>query len=118
MESIPYINKKALIRNELLKCAKAKTLRVLTYGEFGKRVEIPARGPWKPILDLIAHEEIDEGLPDITFLIVAKRTGYPGQIGFKPASPPSAAQKDHAIKEIQKVIDLYNPGSANPYAGA
>ena len=115
MRSIPYIDKKALIRSELLKCAKAKKMRVLTYAEFGERVGIPTRGPWKPILDLIAREETDQGLPDITFLIVTKRTGYPGQIGFKRADPPTPSQKGIALKEIQKVIDRYNPGESNPF---
>ena len=53
-----------------------------TYTIFGQRVGIPTSGPWKPVLDTIALEEKDKHLPDITFLVVRKDTGYPGQIGF------------------------------------
>lgn len=112
--AIPYSDKRATIRAALLKRAK-DSAKTLTYEQFGKLVGVPTRGPWKPVLDLIAHEETDQGLPDITFLVVQKRTGYPGQIGFKRAVPPSADQKARAVAEMQKVIDRYNPGKPNPF---
>lgn len=114
-ERIPYIEKKALIRAELVKCATAKPMEFPTYGTFGPRVGIPARGPWKRILDHIAEEETARGLPDITFLVVNKATGYPGQIGFTTAKPPSPVQKAKAKAEVQKIIAKYNPTAPNPF---
>jgi hypothetical protein len=112
---IPYLDKKSAIHSELITLAKARPLKTITYGEFGVRVGIPARGPWKRILDLIAKEELARGLPDITFLVVNKGTGYPSQIGFKDARPPTAAQKAQAKTEGQKIVARYNPDAANPY---
>jgi hypothetical protein len=112
---IPYLAKKALIRRELMKCATATPMESPTYGDFGPRVGIPARGPWKRILDHIAEEETRQGLPDITFLLINKSTGYPGQIGFTVAKPPSAAQRQKAKAEVQKIIEKYNPGTLNRF---
>jgi hypothetical protein len=86
-----------------------------TYGDFGPRVGIPARGPWKKVLDLISAEEVKRGLPDVTFLLLNKTTGYPDKIGFVEAKPPSAAQRAKARTEVQKIIDKYNPGFPNPF---
>ena len=113
--SIPYLSKKALIRSELLKCATATPMEFPSYGTFGPRVGMPARGPWKKILDLISEEDTKQGLPDVTFLLINKGTGYPGQIGFVNAKPPSAAQMAKARVEVQKIIDKYNPGTVNQF---
>jgi hypothetical protein len=113
--AIFYIGKKDMIRSELLKMATAKPIYLLTYGEFGEHVGIPARGPWKGILDLIAREETAEDRPDITFLVINKRTGYPGQIDFAKAVPPTDSQKQSARAEFQKIADRYSPGSPNPF---
>lgn len=112
---LPYFEKKAAIRAELLSVATSRPLRTVTYGEFGARVGIPARGPWKRILDLIAEEETAHGLPDITFLVVNKSTGYPSQIGFEDARPPSPSQRCAAKREAGKIIAKYNPEAANPF---
>ena len=113
--AISYIDKKDLIRSELMKLATAKPIRLLTYGEFGRRVGIPSRGPWKGILDLIAKEEKDSGRPDITFLIINSKTRYPSQIGFVDAVPPTEAQKQVARAEFRKIAARYSPGSPNPF---
>jgi hypothetical protein len=86
-----------------------------TYAMFGERVGIPTRGPWAPVLDTLALEETNKGLSDITFLIVRRDTGYPGQIGFVKAKKPTQKQRDLARHKIQEVIDKYNPGTRNPY---
>lgn len=70
----------------------------------------------KQILDKIAREEMAKGLPDITFILIRKNTHYSGQIGFKPAPSPSDDQKRMAKEALQAVIDLYSPGSHNPYS--
>jgi hypothetical protein len=109
---IPYIDKKALIRSVLLKRAM-ESMKTLTYGQLGKIVSIPTRGPWKPILDLIADEDAPE--PDLTYLVVNKKTGYPSQIGRLPAKPPSASQKKRAVEEAQRLIVKYNRNARNPF---
>jgi hypothetical protein len=70
-------------------------------------VGIPAQGPWKPILDLISHEETDKGLPDITFLVINKQSGLPGQIRFELAKPPTPEQRQYADNVIQVVFAFY-----------
>jgi hypothetical protein len=115
LRRIPYLEKKSLIQAELLKCAQASPIELLNYSIFGLRVGIPSRGPWKPILDLIGEEETKRGRPDITYLVINKSTGFPGQISLEKAKPPSAEQKATAKREIQKIIDKYSPESKNPY---
>lgn len=74
------------------------------------------RGPRKEALDLISREETRKGKPDITFILRSMETGYPSQIGFKSAKPPSDDQKRQAREEAQKIIDAYGPaGAKSPY---
>jgi len=40
-------------------------------------------GPWKPILDEISREERGSGRPDLTYLVIGKRSGLPGQMGCR-----------------------------------
>ncbi len=76
---------------------------------------MPIRGPWKKVLDEISQEETEKKLPDLTYLLKKKATGYPGQIEFKNAQVPDAQQKLQARKKLQEVIDKYNQGALNPY---
>jgi hypothetical protein len=115
MAQIPHIAKKQLIRSELLKCATAQPTEFPTYAAFASRVGMPTQGPWKGILDAISREETRQGLPDITFVLVNKRTGYPSQIGFTQSKNLTPQLKAHARTEVQKVIDYYNPGTPNPF---
>ena len=113
MAKIRYLNRKSLVRTELLKDAFAG--RFPTYAQLGSRVGIPKQGPWKPLLDVISGEETDAGYPDLTFL-VRNSKGYPGQIGFvATGGKPTPQQISLAKREVQKVIDLYCPGTINPY---
>lgn len=74
------------------------------------------RGPGGDVLNEISHEETRNGCPDITFVLRSKTTGYPSQIGFMPAKPPTAQQKATARAEAQRVISAYGPpGTRNPY---
>ena len=112
-----YIDRKHAIRTELLRCAFEG--KFPSYAEFGKRVGVPAQGPWKPVLDTISREETAAGYPDITFILINKTTKYPGQIGFVSSGRrPSPAQKVLARNQVQRVIDLYCPGVPNPYASS
>jgi hypothetical protein len=99
---IPYIDRKAEIVAALLRCAQQG--RTIFYGDLGEQVGIPARGPWKAILDEIAREETAAGRPDISFLVISRQTGLPGQIGFKPAKPPTSEQRRMADDAVQKVF--------------
>jgi uncharacterized protein (DUF433 family) len=104
---IPYIERKQAIVESLLRCARQR--QTIFYGELGQEVGIPARGPWKPVLDEIAREETEYGRPDITFLVINRETGLPGQIGFKPAKPPTVEQRRAADDEIRKIFAYYSP---------
>jgi hypothetical protein len=115
MAKIPHIGKKHLIRSELLKCAIATPMEFPTYAAFAPRVGMPVQGPWKGVLDAISREETGQGRPDITFVLVNQRTGYPSQIGFSRSKPPTDKQKAHARAEVQRVIDRYSPGTVNPF---
>ena len=112
---ISHLEKKELIRAELLKCARAKPIEILSYSDFGKRVQIIPRGPGKALLDLIAREENDHQRPDITVLLVRKDSGYPGQIDGIHSKIPTPQQKIRARKKLQEVIDVYNRGAPNPF---
>ncbi|QPC44637.1 hypothetical protein HW532_19185 [Kaustia mangrovi] len=80
-----------------------------SYAELGRLVGIPAQGPWKPVLDLISCEEEAKGLPDITYMVIRKSTGLPGQIGGSPANPPTSAQIATAREKLQEVFKRYCP---------
>jgi hypothetical protein len=102
---IPYEDREAEIRQALVKMAKGR--KKLDYEKFGALVGIPTRGPWKSVLDKISLAERAAGRPDITYLAVGKRTGYPTQIEFNPAITPSAAQKDFADEVFKEIFAYY-----------
>ena len=104
---IPHIGQKDAIIAVLLRCAREA--RTIYYGELGREVDIPARGPWKAVLDEIAREETASGRPDITFLVISKQTGLPGQIGLKPAKRPTIEQRRIADEAIRRIFAYYKP---------
>ena len=71
------------------------------YGEWERQVK-------RCLLDLIAREEIEARRPDITFLVINSKTGYPSQIGFEPAKPPTEAQKNIVQEEWRKIDAYYS----------
>ena len=111
--TVRYLDRQPSIRDELLKCAQAGETPF--YKEFGKRVGIPPQGPWKPVLDLISKEETDKGLPDLTFLLIKKQTGFPGQIGFVRAKKPTKQQMELARQKLREVFDRYCPEAQVPF---
>ena len=86
-----------------------------SYEDFGRPLRLGNMRGSKDVLDWIAIEEEQAGRPDITYILHSRATRYPSYIGGRPATPPSAEQERKARDEMQKVIDLYCPGSANPY---
>ncbi len=102
---IPYEHRKDDILRVLVE--RAREGNTITYKVLGIVLGIPPRGPWKPILDALSLEETKAGRPDITYLVVRARTGYPGQIDFMRAEPLSNEQKASADNKIQDVRDYY-----------
>jgi hypothetical protein len=117
-KKIRHIDKKDVIRAELMKLARAKPLSTMCYSHFGEITDTRPRGPSKGVLDLIADEEKAAGCPDITVLLVRKvrhGQGYPAQIDGKPTSkPPTPQEMIRARQKLQEVIDRYNHGALNP----
>lgn len=105
MKKIPYADRKEEIRAVLLHRAKAGL--TIYYGELGGLLGIPARGPWKMVLDEISLEERGGGRPDITYLVIAKTSGLPGQIEFELARPPTPAQRKKAGEIQDRVFEYY-----------
>lgn len=104
---VRYGDKKQAVKDELLRFARKGA--TTTYGELGRSVGIPPQGPWKPLLDEISQEETVNGRPDITFLVLNKGTGFPGQIGFVRAGQPSHEQIGMARRTLNAVFDTYAP---------
>lgn len=105
------------IQDFLLRAATTKPLKLVAYSEMADALGIHVMAASnKQILDKIAREQLAKGLPDITCLLIRKNTRYSGQIGFKPSTTPSDDQKRRAKEALQAVIDLYSPGSPNPYS--
>jgi hypothetical protein len=100
-----YHDRKDEIRKVLE--GRARSEKTIFYSELGPLVGIPPTGPWKPVLDTISHEDRYAGRPDITYLVVSKKTGLPAQIEFKAAKPPLADQKEIALKTIRSVFSYY-----------
>lgn len=101
MDRIPYADRESEIRAALLQCARAG--QTIYYGDLGKQLGIPVRGPWKPVLDKIGREERRAGRPDITYLVISKQTGLPGQIEFEVAKPPTPQQRRTAA-DVQEAV--------------
>jgi hypothetical protein len=59
--------------------------------------------------------ETNQALPDITFLLLNWHTRYPMQIGPVRSNDPTPEQRKRARREVQKIIDRYNPGTPNPF---
>lgn len=98
--SVRYADRKDRIRDELRRCAAAG--ETITYAGLGRAVGIPAQGPWRPVLDLISREERAASLPDITYLVVNRKTGFSSRFQFKDAQPPTPEQVEasHTVQQL------------------
>jgi hypothetical protein len=94
-----YGDRKEKIRTILLGLAREG--RTIFYKELGQLVGMPTAGPWRPVLEEISREEKSKGLPDITFLVVSKASGLPGQTEFNPV------QQRLAKETIEQVFAHY-----------
>lgn len=104
-KSVRYGDRKEKIRAILEKYASAG--KTIFYSELGPLVGIPQTGPWKDVLDAISLEDREASRPDITYLVISKRTNLPAQIEFKEAKPPGPEQKITALETIRAVFDHY-----------
>jgi hypothetical protein len=110
---------KARVRAELFRRALAGEFP--TYTEFFEGINPGATMgafPYTLHFDQIAMEERSHGYPDITFIV--RRAGshpqYPGRIDFRPAGhPPDEDQLTSLRNGTDKIIELYCPGTNNPY---
>ncbi|WP_139793269.1 hypothetical protein [Ensifer aridi] len=103
------------LRDELVSAAERRTLR-LTYTQFGEIVGTPPVFYVKFLDAVAAYQKAQfPPEPDVTYILVSKDFPYSSQIGGQVAKPPNAAQKKLAHAEMQKIINRYCPGAANPY---
>lgn len=102
---IPFEDRESDILLALVKLAKGR--KKMNFTQFGELLGIPTKGPWRPILDKISRQERAANRPDITYLVVRKRTGYPGQIDFEISTTPSAVQKAAADKMFKDIFAYY-----------
>ena len=109
-----YVTDKKHIHAELVKLAKAGELTY--YGVLGATVGKPARRPlWKRVLDEFAREELGQGKPDITFLVLSAKTGWPSQISFTSThGKPTPKLMRDAQSGLDKVFRLHCPGKPTP----
>jgi hypothetical protein len=105
-KTVRYGNRKADILRVLME--RAKHGERITYGNLGKRIGgIPATGPWKEVLDDLSRDERAAGRPDIIYLVVSSKTGYPSQIDFKDSRVPTAVQKARADVLTTEIFAFY-----------
>ena len=104
------------IYSELVRIASSRN--VTYYGEVRAKIGKPARAPRRPVLDQIAKEEMSNGRPDIT-LIVLSAKGWPGRVGFKDVDgSPSDDQKKLAQKKLDETFRHYCPSPNHARRGA
>ena len=106
--SVPYEDRKERIRDELRRYAAEGA--TVTYAELGLAVGVPTQGPWRPVLDVISREEEAAGLPDVTYLVVSRTTGYSGRIQFKDARRPTPEQVAASEEVQRRVWAMYGVG--------
>jgi hypothetical protein len=104
---IPHIERIEDIRLSLVNVARQR--QTITYATLAGKLGMKSpQGPWKAVLDELSKRETADGRPDITYILVRKGTGYPGQIEFKSANPPSEHQKVVADKIKHDVWEYYS----------
>jgi hypothetical protein len=105
---------KKRVHSELMKFAHAGELTY--YGVLGAAVGKPARWSlWKQVLDEIAREELRQGKPDITSIVLSAATGWPSQVDFKSTGDePDKGQMERAQTKLDEVFRHYYPSKPTP----
>ena len=73
MEVLSYDQER--IRKILIRCAKNRTTTYLR--DVGREIGRPQQGPWKDDLDAIKCYEEAHSRPDVTLVVVDKKSGLP-----------------------------------------
>ena len=63
------------IRDVLIRCAQDG--HTITYEDLGNEIGRPPQGPWKDDLDAIKRYEEAHSRPDVTLVVVEKKSGLP-----------------------------------------
>ncbi|RWM10439.1 hypothetical protein [Mesorhizobium sp.] len=113
--TIRFLDRKEEIRAALLRAVRNRAFPQ-TYEQFGETIGIWRMRGTKQVLDVIAKEELDQGRPDITFILVSATSGYPSQIDGFPARRPSASQRASAKSMMGRIIEYYCRDAASPHA--
>ncbi|MBO6947200.1 MAG: hypothetical protein JJ855_04390 [Rhodospirillales bacterium] len=95
----------AIIRTVLIDAAKRGSK--LTYGDLGVKVGRTARGPW-PKLDQLLKDEKDAGRPDLTLLVVTKKSELPSVFLQKPLDPRNLERVHLYEQHLRKLFDFYS----------
>ena len=103
---IPHEYRLDDIRRILIETARARA--TVSYGEMARRLGIGARGPWKPVLDMLARQEISTDRPDLTHLLVNKKTGVSSYLEWQPtATPPTSSQRTQWKTIVHEIWTYY-----------
>jgi hypothetical protein len=101
MVAIAFENRIPAIRSELIELAIDG--ETTSYKRLSKIVDMPVRGFWTGVLNQLSREETAAGRPDITHLVINKKTRVTSHIEFESAHKPTDAQR-RRHKEILKEI--------------
>ena len=105
MTKTPYRDRSSAIVSALKTVAQGG--KTITYAELAAKVGMPPQGPWT-ILDEICEAEIQQGRPDLTFLVVQKMTGLPSKINGASAKRPTLEQRAAAEGKFKELWALYS----------
>jgi hypothetical protein len=102
MPKIRYLDRKQLIRTELLKAAFSG--KPITYSTLSKVAGMPVQGPWK-VLDVISNEEVSAGYPDVTWM-VRRQMDIPDKSGSCRPRASRRQGKSPKPKRAQKRLSI------------
>ncbi len=105
-------------RNIAQRCSKSEpnVATEIAMTRAGAAVGKPARWSlWKQVLDEIAREELRQGKPDITSIVLSAATGWPSQVDFKSTGDePDKGQMERAQTKLDEVFRHYCPSKPTP----
>lgn len=106
MAAILFEDRIPVIRAELIKCAIYR--ETTSYTRLAMIVKMPVQGRWRGVLDQLSREETAAGRPDITHLVISKKTGVSSQIEFQPAVKPTDAQRRRHTELLVEIYEFYS----------
>jgi hypothetical protein len=100
-----------ILRGVLL--SRARSGKTITFPLLGERMGRPPHGPW-PELDVISEEEVSNGRPDITLVVVSPQTGYPAKWQARPFNPGDPSEVAAYKAALQDVYEHHRPVKPAP----